>query len=156
MRSIPPSARADAREWGTGQAEITAARTLAGGGGERAQFLAGEPFRLEVDLRAHAQLPPPRLHLEVRDTTGVLVAEEAVGTEGLGWPDGPGSVTVTLDVDRPTLEFGRFRVRLGLVAADGRTLHSLRRCRRLSRLPGRRRAGSDAPRRNMAQRRESG
>jgi ABC-type polysaccharide/polyol phosphate transport system ATPase subunit len=112
------------REWGTGEAEITAARTLAAGGDERAQFLAGEPFRIEVDLRAHAQLPPPRLHLEMRDTTGVLVAEEAVGTDGLGWPDGPGSVTVTLDVDRPVLEFGRFRVRLGLVGTDGRTLHS--------------------------------
>ena len=111
------------REWGTGEAEITAARTLAAGGEQRAQFLAGEPFRLEVDLRAHGQLPPPRLHLEVRDTTGVLVAEEAVGTEGLGWPDGPGSVTVTLDVARPALEFGRFRVRLGLVGTDGRTLH---------------------------------
>ena len=111
------------REWGTGEAEITSARTLAVGGEEREQFLAGEPFRLEVGLRAHAQLPPPRLHLEMRDTTGVLVAEEAVGTETLGWPAGPGSVTVTLEVDRPVLEFGRFRVRLGLVGADGRTLH---------------------------------
>jgi ABC-type polysaccharide/polyol phosphate transport system ATPase subunit len=121
---VEPSERAAGlREWGTGEAEITAARALAAGGEERAQFLAGEPFRLEVDLRAHAQLPPPRLHLEVRDTTGVLVAEEAVGTDALGWPDGPGSVTVTLDVERPAFEFGRFRVRLGLVGTDGRTLH---------------------------------
>ena len=121
---VDPSERAAGlREWGTGEAEITAARALAAGGEERAQFLAGEPFRLEVDLRAHAQLPPPRLHLEVRDTTGVLVAEEAVGTDALGWPDGPGSVTVTLDVERPAFEFGRFRVRLGLVGTDGRTLH---------------------------------
>jgi len=121
---VDPSERAAGlREWGTGQAEITAARALASGGEERVQFLAGEPFRLEVDLRAHAALPPPKLHLEVRDTTGVLIAEEAVGTESLGWPDGPGSVTVTLDIQRPALEFGRFRVRLGLVGSDGRTLH---------------------------------
>jgi len=121
---VDPSERAAGlREWGTGEAEITAARTLATGGEERAQFLAGEPFRLEVDLRAHAQLPPPKLHLELRDTTGVLVAEEAVGTETLGWPDGPGVVTVTLELERPAFEFGRFRVRLGLVGADGRTLH---------------------------------
>ena len=121
---VDPSERsAGLREWGTGEAEITAARALAAGGEERVQFLAGEPFRLEVDLRANAPLPPPRLHVEVRDTTGVLVAEEAVGTETLGWPDGAGSVTVSLDVERPVFEFGRFRVRLGLVATDGRTLH---------------------------------
>jgi hypothetical protein len=30
---------------------------------------------------------------------------------------------VTLDIQRPALEFGRFRVRLGLVGSDGRTLH---------------------------------
>jgi hypothetical protein len=41
----------------------------------------------------------------------------------VGWPDGSGTVTVRLDVDRSPLQFGRFRVRLGLVAADGRTLH---------------------------------
>ena len=119
----PPEGAAGLREWGSGEAEITAARALAAGGEERAQFLAGEPFRLEVDLRAHAQLPPPKLHLELRDATGVLVAEEAVGTGTLGWPEGPGTVTVTLEVERPAFEFGRFRVRLALVGPDGRTLH---------------------------------
>ena len=38
------------REWGTGEAEITGVRLLDRDGGERAQFLAGEPLRLEVDL----------------------------------------------------------------------------------------------------------
>ena len=58
------------REWGTGEAEITGARLLDAGGDEREQFLAGEPLRLEVDLRAHTPIEPPRLRLEVRDTTG--------------------------------------------------------------------------------------
>jgi hypothetical protein len=66
---------------------------------------------------------PPRLHLEVRDTTGLLVAEDSVSTSALGWPAGPGAMTATLDVARPSLAFGRFRIRLGLVGADGRTLH---------------------------------
>ena len=92
-------------------------------GDERAQFLAGEPLRLEVDLRAHAAMEPPRLHLEVRDTGGVLVAEEAVETAALGWPAEADAATVSLEIDRPSLAFGRFRVRLGLMAADGRTLH---------------------------------
>ena len=98
-RSLPAAARrrrstrseraAGLREWGTGEAEITAARALAADGDERAQFLAGEPFRLEVDLRAHAPLPPPQLHLEVRDTTGLLVAEEAVGRGRSAGPPAP-------------------------------------------------------------------
>jgi hypothetical protein len=119
----PAERGAGLREWGTGEAEITAARLLDAAGGERAQFLAGEPFRLLVDLHAHAAIPAPRLHLEVRDSTGVLVAEEAVDTAAIGWPDGPGTATATLEIERPPLAFGRFRVRLGLVGVDGRTLH---------------------------------
>ena len=119
----PVERGAGLREWGTGEAEITGARLLDADGGERVQFLAGEPFRLQVDLRAHAAVEPPRLHLEVRDTTGVLVAEEAVETAAIGWPSGPGVAVATLEVDRPSLAFGRFRVRLGLVGSGGRTLH---------------------------------
>ena len=111
------------REWGTGEAEITGARLLDANGVGREQFLAGEPLRLEVDLRAITVVEPPRLHLEVRDTTGLLVAEDSVLTSTLGWPAGPGALTATLDVERPSLAFGRFRIRLGLVGADGRTLH---------------------------------
>ena len=33
--------------------------------------------------------------------------------------------TLRLDIERPSLAFGRFRVRLGLVGADGGTLHQL-------------------------------
>jgi ABC-type polysaccharide/polyol phosphate transport system ATPase subunit len=111
------------REWGSGEAEIAGARLLDGNGGEREQFLSGESLRLDVDLLAHTAIEPPRLHLEVRDTTGLLVAEDVVDTATIGWPAGPGAATARLDVDRPPLAFGRFRVRLGLVGADGRTLH---------------------------------
>ena len=113
------------REWGGGEAEIVRARLLDASGGERQQFLAGEPLRLEVDLQAHTAVEPPRLHVELRDTTGLLVAEDAVDTSTLGWPAGPGAATLRLDVERPSLAFGRFRVRLGLVGADGGTLHQL-------------------------------
>ncbi len=111
------------REWGTGEAEITSVRLLDANGGERTQFLAGEPFRLEVDLQAAAAISPPKLHLEIRDSTGLLVAEDSVGTAELGWPTGSGSATVRLDVDNPALAFGRFRIRLGLISTEGRTLH---------------------------------
>jgi ABC-type polysaccharide/polyol phosphate transport system ATPase subunit len=119
----PGEGGAGLREWGSGEAEIAGARLLDASGAERQQFLAGEPLRLEVDLRTHTAIEPPRLHLEVRDTTGLLVAEDSVDTATIGWPGGPGAATARLDVDRPSLAFGRFRVRLGLVGADGRTLH---------------------------------
>jgi len=111
------------REWGTGEAEITGARLLDAAGDERQQFLAGEPLRLEVDLRTNTSIAPPRLHLELRDSTGLLVAEEAVSTDSLGWPAGAGELTARLDIEQPSLAFGRFRVRAGLVGANGRTLH---------------------------------
>jgi len=113
------------REWGSGEAEIAGARLLAANGDERQQYLAGEPIRLEIDLRVKTAVAPPRLQLELRDTTGLLVAEDAVDLSTLGWPAGPGTATVRLDVERPVLAFGRFRVRLGLVGADGGTLHQL-------------------------------
>jgi ABC-type polysaccharide/polyol phosphate transport system ATPase subunit len=119
----PAERGAGLREWGSGEAEIAAARLLDPAGGEREQFLAGEALRVEVDLCSHSAIDPPRLHLELRDTTGLLVAEESVDTATLGWPSGPGEITARFDVERPTLAFGRFRVRLGLVGTDGRTLH---------------------------------
>lgn len=110
-------------EWGSGEAEIARVRLLDVAGGERLQYLAGESLRLEIGVRTHAVLPPARLHLELRDATGLLVAEQSVDTGGLGWPDGPGEATIGLDIERLPLVFGRFRVQLGLVGVDGRTLH---------------------------------
>ncbi len=121
----PAERGAGLSEWGSGAAVIAAVRLLDEDGRERAQYLAGESLRLEVDLRAEATVAPPRLHVELRDTTGLLVAEEAIDTATLGWPTGPGTVTARLDVERPPLAFGRFQVRLGLVGADGTTLHHL-------------------------------
>ncbi len=113
------------RERGSGEAEIVEARLLGPDGGEREQFLAGEPLALAVALAAHGPLPAPRLHLEVRDATGLLVAEDMLDTGSVGWPSGAGRLEVRLDIPNPPLAFGRLHARLGLVSADGRTLHRL-------------------------------
>ncbi len=121
---VDPAERAGGlREWGTGEAEITSARLLDAAGLDAQQLLAGDPFRLEIELAARAPIAPPRLHLELRDSTGLLIAEDTVDTATIGWPDGEGNATVTLDVERPALAFGRFRLRLGLVTDEGRSLH---------------------------------
>jgi ABC-type polysaccharide/polyol phosphate transport system ATPase subunit len=121
----PAERGAGLREWGSGEAEIVGVRLLDSSGHEREQFLSGEPLRLEVELRAHSAIEPPWLRFELRDTTGLLVAEDTVDTAAVGWPAGLGAITARLEIDRPSLAFGRFRVRLGLVGAHGGTLHQL-------------------------------
>jgi len=51
-------------------------------------------------------------------------AEDSVDTASVGWPAGSGAATAQLVIEKPALAFGRFRVRLGLVSTEGRTLHS--------------------------------
>ena len=113
------------REWGSGEAEIGSARLVAVSGEPREQFLAGEPLALEVALDAHEPMPAPRLHLELRDSAGLLVAEDVLDTASVGWPQGPGRLDVRFEVPEPPFAFGRFHLRLGLVGVDGRTLHQL-------------------------------
>jgi ABC-type polysaccharide/polyol phosphate transport system ATPase subunit len=115
----PAERSAGLREWGSGDATIDAARLLGADGVPREQVLAGEPLTLEIDVSAHAPVPPPRLHVEIRDDAGVLVAEDGAGLGELGWPAGRGPVLVRLDLPRPPLEFGRFHLRVTLEGADG-------------------------------------
>ena len=98
----------------------------------------------------------PSLHLEVRDGSGLLVAEELVDTGALGWDERNGGLALRLDVPAPPLEFGRFELGLALVARDGRLLDRLPRglpllvypdgeSRGLVRLAGTWRAASKGP-----------
>ena len=140
---------------GTGDARLASVRLVAADGEERDRFLAGEPFRLEVTLTG--SVPAPSLHLELRDGSGLLVAEELVDTESLGWDERDGGIELRLDVPAPPLQFGRFDLGLALVGQDGRLLDRLPRgipllvypdgeSRGLVRLAGTWRAGAkDAP-----------
>jgi ABC-type polysaccharide/polyol phosphate transport system ATPase subunit len=120
----PAERGAGLREWGSGEAEISDVRLRGADGDERAQFLAGEALALEVALTVHASLTPPRLHLELRDDSGLLVADDAVDTAPLGVTGAPGRHVLRLQVSELPLAFGRFHVHLGLVdGADGRMLH---------------------------------
>jgi ABC-type polysaccharide/polyol phosphate transport system ATPase subunit len=121
----PAERGAGLREWGGGEAEIAAVRLLGSDGLEREQLLAGEPLAVEVDLVAHAEIASPLLHVELRDTTGLLVAEEVLDTGSIAWPAAAGRVQARLDVPSPPLEFGRFQLRLGLITREGRTLHQI-------------------------------
>ena len=122
----PVERSAGLREWGTGEAEITAARLVGSEGEERRQFLAGEPLSLRLRIQAQAGLGAPRLQLELRDDAGLLVASDVLDTATLGWSDGSGERALRYNVDSLPLSSGRFHLRLGLSDPSGdRLLHWL-------------------------------
>jgi ABC-type polysaccharide/polyol phosphate transport system ATPase subunit len=120
----PAERGAGLREWGSGEAEAVSATLRGADGDERSQFLAGEPLALDVVLEVRAPIAPPRLHLELRDDSGLLVADDVLDTHDLGVTGAPGTHAVQLRVPKLPLAFGRFHVHLGVVdSADGRVLH---------------------------------
>ncbi len=120
-----PSVNDSATAAGSGEARISAARLVAADDAPRDRFLAGEPFGLEVGLSGSATAP--RLHVEIRDGTGLLVAEDVAETGRHGWDGADDGLTLRFDVDSPPLQFGRFEVTLALVGEDGRLLDRLPR-----------------------------
>ena len=110
---------------GSGEARIAAARLVTADGESRDRFLAGEPFGLDVALTGSVEAPS--LHLEVRDSSGLLVAEDLVETARLGWDPASNGLGLRLDVGAPPLQFGRFEVTLALIGDDGRLLDRLAR-----------------------------
>jgi ABC-type polysaccharide/polyol phosphate transport system ATPase subunit len=121
---IDPAERgAGLREWGSGEATIASAALVGKEGGDRLQFLSGEPFSLRVEVATPDGVPPPRLQLEVRDDAGTLVAGESVGLRELGWAAGNGARTVRYDIGSLPLADGRFHLRLGLTDESGERLY---------------------------------
>jgi ABC-type polysaccharide/polyol phosphate transport system ATPase subunit len=118
----PAEREAGLREWGTGEATIAEAALLDAEGEPRTQFLAGEPLRLDVRIEAGGQQPPPRLQLELRDDTGLLVAADEVDTGELGWDGSASCLVARLEVPELPLSFGRFHLRLGLTDPSGEHL----------------------------------
>jgi ABC-type polysaccharide/polyol phosphate transport system ATPase subunit len=122
----PDELAAGLREWGTGEAFIRAARLLDAQGDERRQYAAGEPFVVELEVAAEANIDAPLLSLELRDNDGVVLAGLTQPTAELGWSGRAGECTLRFEVDRLPLAEGRFHLRAALVGSDGeRLLHTL-------------------------------
>jgi ABC-type polysaccharide/polyol phosphate transport system ATPase subunit len=121
---IDPAERgAGLREWGSGEATITSAELLGTEGGERLQFLSGEPFVVRVGVAAGDGIPPPRLQLELRDDAGTLIAGDAVDLRELGWDGARDERAVRFELGALPLAEGRFHLRLGLTDASGDRLY---------------------------------
>jgi len=119
----PAERGAGLREWGSGEATIASAVLVGQEGGERLQFLSGEPFALRVAVAAADGVPPPRLQLELRDDAGTLVAGEAVDLRELGWSPGSGEHAIRFAIGALPLAEGRFHLRLGLTDEGGERLY---------------------------------
>ena len=114
------------KEWGSGEARVTAVELLGPDGEERRQFLAGEPLALRLRIVAERPLEAPRLLFELRGESGLLLAAGAQDTAELGWREQAGELGLRFDVERLPLTDGRFHLRLGLAdPGDGRLLHQL-------------------------------
>jgi ABC-type polysaccharide/polyol phosphate transport system ATPase subunit len=119
----PAERGAGLKEWGSGEARIEAVELLGPDGAERTQFLAGEPMTLRVQIAAERALPPPRLSLELRDSSGLLVTGSGHSTADLGWEQETHTLAARFEVDQLPLADGRFHVRLGLTDEVGDQLY---------------------------------
>ena len=121
---VDPAERgAGLKEWGTGDARIEQVELLGPEGEERNQFLAGETLALRLRVVAERPLAPPRLSLELRDSSGLLVAGSGRSTAELGWDQETTELVVRFDVDQLPLADGRFHLRLGLTDETGDRLY---------------------------------
>jgi ABC-type polysaccharide/polyol phosphate transport system ATPase subunit len=119
----PDERGAGLREWGTGEARVAAVEVLGAEGEPRLQFAAGEPLTLRLRLVAERPLPPPRLSVELRGESGLLLGALVQDTAALGWPEGVGETAARLEVARLPFAEGRFHLRLGLSDATGAQLY---------------------------------
>jgi hypothetical protein len=118
----PAERRAGLTEWGSGEARIIETTLHGADGEERLQFVAGEPLSVRLRVVADRSLPPPQLSYELREWGGTLIAGGTVDTATIGW-DPAGQQIFRLDVDELPLAEGRFKLRFGLVSADGAHLY---------------------------------
>ncbi len=119
----PAERGAGLKEWGSGDARIEDVQLLGPDGGARTQFLAGEPLTLRLRVAAERPLPPPRLSLELRDASGLLVAGSGRSTAELGWNQETTELVARFEVDQLPFADGRFHLRLGLTDETGERLY---------------------------------
>jgi ABC-type polysaccharide/polyol phosphate transport system ATPase subunit len=121
---VDPAERgAGLKEWGSGDARIEQVELLGPEGEERTQFLAGEPLALRLRVVAERPLAPPRLSLELRDASGLLVAGSGRSTAALGWDQQTTELVARFEVDQLPLADGRFHLRVGLTDETGDRLY---------------------------------
>ena len=118
----PEERGAGLTEWGSGEARIVEVALHGADGEERTQFVGGEQLSVRLRVLAERPVSPPQLQFELREWGGALIAGGTKDSADLGW-DGAGEQVFRFDVDELPLAEGRFKLRFGLVSADGSRLY---------------------------------
>lgn len=119
----PVERAAGLEEWGSGEIRVVDVRVEDESGQERQQFLSGEALVLRLRLESVVAVPPPRLTVEFRDQSGLLLGSAVKEGADWDWPRGPGEQYVVLRVNRLPLADGRFHVGVGVLDPDGSRLY---------------------------------
>jgi hypothetical protein len=119
----PAERGAGLKEWGSGEARIEGVELVGPDGAPRTQFLAGEPLTLRLRVVAQRVMAPPRLSLELRDSSGLLVTGSGRSTAELGWDQQTTALGARFEVEQLPLADGRFHLRLGLTDEIGEQLY---------------------------------
>ena len=130
----PEERGAGLTEWGSGEARIADVVMHGADGEARTQFVGGERLTVRLHVVADQEIPAPQLQFELREWGGALIAGGSQDTGELGW-DGTTDHVFRFDVDELPLAEGRFKLRFGLVGADGHLYHWLDDALRLYVIP---------------------
>jgi len=110
----PAELAAGLEEWGSGEIRVADVRVEDVEGQQRQQFLSGEGLVLRLRIESAAGAPPPRLTVEFRDQSGLLLGSAVRDAEDWDRPGEAGEQQVVLRVDRLPLADGRFHVGIAL------------------------------------------
>jgi ABC-type polysaccharide/polyol phosphate transport system ATPase subunit len=119
----PDERGAGLNEWGSGEVRVASVELSGADGEPRLQFLAGERFMLRMEIEATEPLEAPRLLLEIRDRSGLVLLAAAEDLAALGWERESRSLKLRYVIDELPLADGRFLVRLGLGDRLGKRLY---------------------------------
>jgi ABC-type polysaccharide/polyol phosphate transport system ATPase subunit len=133
----PAERAAGLREWGTGEARVTAV-ALSGAGGQPAEVVpSGEEVALQVTVEAGESIDPPVLTIELRDVQGALLSRVDRDLATLGWDSAQGEVDVRFEVPRLPLVEGRFQFNVSLRDREtARRYHSIEKAAEFTVAPG--------------------
>jgi ABC-type polysaccharide/polyol phosphate transport system ATPase subunit len=109
----PAERAAGLREWGTGEARIRGVAIVTPDGEPRHDFVAGDPFVVELRVELDEAIDPPHILIELRNADGVLLSRAERDLGDLGW-DGVSGTGIRFEVDRLPLVEGRFQLNVAL------------------------------------------
>jgi ABC-type polysaccharide/polyol phosphate transport system ATPase subunit len=117
----PEELRAGLREWGSGEVRVADVRV------ENADRLSsGDPLIVRLRLLVETPVEPPRLSLELRDSSGGLLGSSALDLDQVGWDGAAGERGLRFSVERLPLAEGRFQIGITLTdRAGGKRYHRI-------------------------------